>query len=92
MQENFKNIYIYTDRSIEIVPRGSPPILRGGPPLGTISMDLAVHGSKLKNYIRKISIGQVFVKMHHWVLRLDYALFSMPIITAFYGRAWFSSR
>ena len=32
----------------------------------------------------KISIGQDFVKTHRWVLWLECALFSIPIITAFY--------
>ena len=32
----------------------------------------------------KISIGQDFVKTHRWVLWLECALFSIPIITVFY--------
>ena len=67
-----------TARSIEIVPRGKPPLKmggpplefinrqprNGGPPLGTISMDLAVctlwvHGMIFVRHLRQKSLNSV---------------------------------
>ena len=48
--------------------RGGPPILRGGPPLGTISMVVVCMYMDENFKKEKISIGQDFVKTHRWVL------------------------
>ena len=48
--------------------RGRPPILRGGPPLGTISMVVVCMYMDENFKKEKISIGQDFVKTHRWVL------------------------
>ena len=60
--------------SLRFCQRSEPPILRGGPPLGTISMDQTVHCHKSSKIIKTSNFFDdffapktVFWKNHYWV-------------------------
>ena len=60
--------------------RGGPPIKRGGPPIGTISKDLAVHQNQIKILLQKLSIFRAsYFKLDTFKRNILYGMSNLDI-------------